>query len=551
MNEPTRHSTTQVPTSRPPTQRYAISFSLAVVAQIVCACVVAWLSLAFRQGTEKDFAARPILSVVTLWSLAFVFQMLSLRWGLKLKDTRRLAKGILLLGVSLRLIFLFTPPIQEIDLYRYLWDGAVVCEGISPYRFSPAQLREVQTDDEDLRHLQKLLAEEPGLADVHSRVHYPQVTTVYPPISQCVFALTALLVPKNATEMHHVVAMKFAIVLFDLGTMFVVMCLLRRLRMHSAWAIIYCWSPLVLKEFANSGHLDSIAVFFTVLAFWFLKAGDSHPLRRIHAGSAASLALGIGAKLYPIVLVPLCFAYVWKLSGARRAAAWATVLALTLVVAMAPMFAHRFAPAANAPEESGLETFLSRWEMNDLLFMVVEENLRPDPPSETNRLAWFAIVPNQWRIATTEFIASTTGLEESRIPFLATRAITSILFLGFALWIAIRVSRDTSALLPAAFVTVAWFWLLSPTQNPWYWTWALPFVVFHRNRGWLLIAAVAMIYYCRFWFDYHPRQLTWLGYTYQNASIFDFAIVWLEFLPALVVIGIWQWRMRSRERGGS
>ena len=28
-----------------------------------------------------------------------------------------------------------------------------------------------------------------------------------------------------------------------------------------------------------------------------------------------------------------------------------------------------------------------------------------------------------------------------------------------------------------AFLVLAWFWLLSPTQNPWYWTWALPLVM--------------------------------------------------------------------------
>ena len=36
-----------------------------------------------------------------------------------------------------RLILLPTPPIQEVDIYRYLWDGIVVSQGINPFRFPP------------------------------------------------------------------------------------------------------------------------------------------------------------------------------------------------------------------------------------------------------------------------------------------------------------------------------------------------------------------------------------------------------------------------------
>lgn len=530
--------------------RIATLFSLTVALQVGCAALIAWLSLSFSIDNGRDFASRPILWVVTLWSLAFALQMASLWSALKLKDTRRLACGIFLVGVSLRLLFLFTPPIQEVDLYRYLWDGAVVCEGVSPYRFSPEELREVQPDNEDLRRLQGLLSERPGLSVVHSRVHYPQVTTVYPPVSQCVFAITAFLIPAAATAMQHVIAMKVAIGIFDIGTMLLIMSLLRHRRLHSAWAIVYGWSPLVLKEFANSGHLDSIAVFFTTLTLWLLITTEPVTRRKrlgFGVGSTLSLAFAIAAKLYPVVLVPLCFAFVCKRSGWKLGIAWAGVNVLLTAMLMAPMFAHRFGPDATTPDEAGLETFLSRWEMNDLIFMVVQENVRPDPPPETNQLAWFAVIPNEWRVSWTESIASLSGIAPPRVPFLLTRAITSSAFIAFALWIAWGTYDKPNRLLAAGFITLAWFWLLSPTQNPWYWTWALPLVVFHKNRAWLLIAAVAMIYYCRFWFDYHPRQLVWLGYTYQNASIFDYAIVWLEFAPALAAIAFWHFRSRHAD----
>jgi hypothetical protein len=58
--------------------------------------------------------------------------------------------------------------------------------------------------------------------------------------------------------------MKLVIVLFDVGVVGLVWMLLRLLGQNEGWFVAYAWSPLVIKEFANSGHLDSIAVFLTV-----------------------------------------------------------------------------------------------------------------------------------------------------------------------------------------------------------------------------------------------------------------------------------------------
>ena len=55
----------------------------------------------------------------------------------------------------------------------------------------------------------------------------------------------------------------------------------------------------------------------------------------------------------------------------------------------------------------GLSTFLTRWEMNDLLFMIVEENIRPimfAPPS-----FWFVVVPDTVRQSVTGQLAASNG----------------------------------------------------------------------------------------------------------------------------------------------
>lgn len=54
--------------------------------------------------------------------------------------------------------------------------------------------------------------------------------------------------------------------LFDLGVMYLLICLLKTTGHHPGWVIAYGWCPLVIKECANSGHLDSIAIFLAVVS---------------------------------------------------------------------------------------------------------------------------------------------------------------------------------------------------------------------------------------------------------------------------------------------
>ncbi|MEM8735226.1 MAG: hypothetical protein AAGG44_13430, partial [Planctomycetota bacterium] len=136
------------------------------------------------------------------------------------------------------------------------------------------------------------------------------------------------------------------------------------------------------------------------------------------------------------------------------------------------------------------------------------------------------------------------------------RALTSILFLCIAIALAslLVVSSDAKfesgnpleahltpdhlihRFLEYACWTLAWFWLLSPTQNPWYWTWVLPFVPFVRNRLWLGVGGLAMVYYLRFYFRYELDGVDVLSTGYIGSDYFDFVVVAIEFGPWLALL---------------
>ena len=178
-----------------------------------------------------------------------------------------------------------------------------------------------------------------------------------------------------------------------------------------------------------------------------------------------------------------------------------------------------------------LRAFLSEWEMNDFLFLLVMENVRPTDQLPANEVAWFSVVPNSVRRSACSVTANVFGVEVGRAPFFLSRLITSCIFLAIAVWLALRKRTDASpqCFLEAAFLTIAWCWLLLPTENPWYWTWALPLLPFARSRAWLLLSGLAMIYYFRFWLTFHFLNTPLLGTRYCGPQFFDYIMTWLEF----------------------
>ena len=65
------------------------------------------------------------------------------------------------------------------------------------------------------------------------------------------------------------------------------------------------------------------------------------------------------------------------------------------------------------------------------------------------------------------------------------------------------------------------------------------------NRIWLLVSGLTLIYYTRFWFEYHAASTVQWGLPLQGVAIFDFIVVWIEFLPFLVLLAVTSRAQRS------
>ena len=134
---------------------------------------------------------------------------------------------ILAIAAVARLLFLFRSPELSDDIYRYLWDGLTLLGERNPYAAAPAA---VQSTSGALAVLQRM-------------VNHSGLVTIYPPAAQLVFAAGAL--PGGG-----VIGIKALLVLFDLGSCFLILRLLATFRLP-AW--MACYMPGTLCRCSRSG----------------------------------------------------------------------------------------------------------------------------------------------------------------------------------------------------------------------------------------------------------------------------------------------------------
>lgn len=566
-------------------------------AGFVLACLYGIITFLSRQFLPSvDTLDRPLLTVIGLFGVASaIYAWVCLRvigWpnqslGNDKPTTPRAWRAIVIWAIVFRAIMIGSHPIQEVDIYRYLWDGTVACQGISPYQYSPASVLaaiESPSGDAALDSLASLAKSNAEIRETLQRVHYAELPTVYPSTSQAVFAMAYATTPTKASVDRRAFVLKLWLLIFDLGTIALVVVCLWLSRKPIAWCILYAWCPLVLKEITNSGHLDVIAVFLTTAALTSLvhvaKTNVTKPMTRWFPSTTTwgllacgFLGLAVGAKLYPIVLTPLLVGILLKQQGWRSAGLGGTIVAglsFVLLYPMMPTGSSKAPPTqpvpppvttldfteveglidlapppelnmASAPHRAdpsqGVAAFLTRWEMNDFLFMMVFENIRPSEAIGEST-PWFVVTPHSFRTKLTGAFSGFLDNGPSETAFLIARGLTAGIFMLVALAIAWRAMHrdDPNAWLQASFLTIAWFWLLCPTQNPWYWTWGLPMIAFVRNRIWIAFGCVVFVYYTRFWLDamYSDRLVPWTSHT--GADFFDVFAPSIQFAPLLIAL---------------
>ncbi len=218
-------------------------------------------------------------------------------------------RWLLLFGLGLRLMMLATEPTLSDDVYRYLWEGHLVSEGVSPYSFaidSPAG--------------------DPYDIPARAKANNTSLASPYLPVAHGIFAAAAIVLPSEPWTMQ------LLMIGFDVLGAAMILKLLRLAGLPQRRVLLYWLNPLVIVEVAHGAHLDAAIV---GLVGWGLVLSFDRARRTPLAiyGGPVLIAAATLTRPLAILLVPVLF-WVWNW---RQRATWAVAVAAPIVVAGASL----------------------------------------------------------------------------------------------------------------------------------------------------------------------------------------------------------------------
>lgn len=348
-----------------------------------------------------------------------------------------------------RVIMLPTPVYLSSDLYRYLWDGRVQLAGVNPYRYPPAAPELGMLRDDE----------------IYPRINRPAAITVYPPGSQWLFGLAALL----PGSIH---AWRLLLLAIESATALLLLRLLARIGARGTAIIAYAWSPLGVYEGVQAGHVDLAVIPVILLALLLRIDGSS-----LRAGVA--LGLAVLMKLYPAVLLaPWWRRHDWRFPAAVGA---------TVALGYAP-----YVVGVGAGALGFLPTYLSS-------------------PAEDFNIGLRALLT--WGIGW-----SGEG------PRAIAMGLLSAVLAGVLAWIALRRAATAAlALWRATALAIGAYLLLIPTaMHPWYVLWIIPFLCVHPSAAWLFFSGAVTLSYAEYLV--HPAPLPWWAWLGQYGPLYALLI---------------------------
>ena len=364
----------------------------------------------------------------------------------KITDSRLWLWVIVVVGLISRIILIPSQPVLEDDYYRYLWDGAVTAHGYNPFKYSPAAVMNAgnQNVPEELHKLAN------NSGDVIRHINYPQIRTIYPMLSQFVFAVA------YNTSPWAFESWKVYLLVFDIFLLFLLIKILKHLKLPLIFVSIYWLNPIVLHEFFNAAHMDLLALIFVMLSLYLY-------LKNKMRFAVIILALATGFKLWPIVLLPLILRKVWY--DKKQLTKLSSIFVGFVILIFLPVI------LSNPDESLGFVKYAEKW---------------------VNNAAFYAIY--KWVLhQLLNMLQINVGclLCLNRLGIFAVYIITAIFIFK-------KAPKDNYQFFTKALLMVAVLYLISPTQFPWYYTWFVPLLVIRPKASLFLYPLLLPLYQIKY-----------------------------------------------------
>lgn len=431
---------------------------------------------------------RPTYLIVTLMCLAGIVYFILIK-QVVLKKSPLALVPLFISGLLLRLLFLQSTPIYEDDFYRYFFDGSMSYHGVNPYQYAPQDALEqpafihnhlLGLEDKSIPAHPDLhfLANEPLM----ERVAYPHISTIYPAITQSIFALSYAIKPFN------LIAWRVLLILFDVISFLLLVKLLKHMNKPVVWSAIYWLNPLLITETINAGHMDALltpALLFTLLFI----------LKQRYSIAGLGLAVAVGIKLWPVLLIPSLFKPLILQPKRLLKAIMPCFVLLTIVL---------IPQALNYTDaQSGLNNYSQYWRTNSFIFGLIEDGL-------------LYVEQHMSYLYNSQAIAR----------YLVTGLIATLVIFQLGLPLKSNNKRETLEHLSQHWlILIACLFFLSPTGYPWYFIWFLPLLALKPNLSLLTLTFLLPLYDLR----YPLNEL-------DNMTLFNDIIIPLQFSPPIILL---------------
>ncbi|TGJ99587.1 hypothetical protein EHO59_17235 [Leptospira semungkisensis] len=342
-------------------------------------------------------------------------------------------------GICLRIWFLFTPVFLSEDVFRFLWDGLLVQEGISPYSILPKELGLFET--------------EAWKKELLTQMNSPGYYSVYPPLLQILFLLPSWVLRSSGSVFLGIFSWKIIVLLSELGIYFIVR--LRGREEDKASFLQYWLHPLVLWEGVANGHSEPILFLFLLLGLVYWQRGKSVFAFLFYLGS-------ILIKILPLILAPYLF-FSWIRTRSRKEILILFTIGSIALIGFGYYFFFYFLENELLRKQwtKGLGVYFNLFEFHGAVY-------------------YLAKIPMKY-----------TWYPYSAAPVLGCISFLWICFYSFL--VSKKEYRNKFAILPHVWVSICGiYYILSSTIHPWY---ILPMIgasLFSKDL-WPLVAGMAWI----------------------------------------------------------
>jgi alpha-1,6-mannosyltransferase len=374
-------------------------------------------------------------------------------------------KNDLFAGLFFRVLLIFSWPNLSQDVYRFLWDGALFSQGVSPYLYTPNTL----IPQQELLGIQIPYAGE--LFSAMGSLSAGNFSN-YPPIKQLIFALPHWLGIQGI--LGQIWVLRFVIILADVGVFFLGRRILTYRSLNPKLINWYFLNPLIILELSGNCHFEGLLALSILASLMWL-------IQKKYLLSGIGIGIGIGLKLIPLILVPVIGAFIAR--GLKKSQTMRPIGLFTagIIGTLGLIFLPMLNTETLGHFTSTTSLWFTKFEFNASIYYV---------------LRWIGF---QWK---------GYNLIAQIGPALSIITLIGTLYLSYRVW------TEKSNMYQAMMGSILIYLLLATTVHPWYWTTVLILSVFTKSRIGLMGSMLIFLSYSAYRDEIVQESTLWLSLEY-------------------------------------